>query len=101
MRHGTNPIYFLCVGVTIALVVVGWIYTTRNSIVNNASTAKKEFSHSLQSAKKEFVETKQIDQTVRAITTFLEEKEAASDSVIESLKQKIEENEYVQKTTTE
>lgn len=100
MKRGTNPLYVLCVVLTIAFVVFGWIWTTRKSIAENASLAKKEFANSLESTKIEFIETKQtqqIEKATGAITNFLEEKEAASDSVIESLKKKI----YAKETTTE
>lgn len=104
MKRGTKPLYVLCVVLTIVFVVLGWIWTTRKSITENASLAKKEFSSSLESAKIEFVETKQtkqIEKAAGAITNFLEEKEEASNSVIESLKKKIEANEYAKETTTE
>jgi len=99
--------YFLCVGVAIALVIFGWMYTTRQSLVDQGTLAKKDLTESVISAKEEFEETKQIKEdakikleqtkkTANSVSIFLEEKEVISKSLIDLLKQRIEEKDYVQ-----
>jgi hypothetical protein len=107
MKRDRRLAYFLCVGVAIALVIIGWMFTTRQSLVDQGTLAKKDLTESVISAKEEFEETKQIredakiklEQTKNAassISSFIEEKETISKSLIELLKQRIEEKDYVQ-----
>ncbi|MBI4713782.1 hypothetical protein HY771_01170 [Candidatus Uhrbacteria bacterium] len=110
MKSNRPAAYILCVGVTIALVVFGWFWTTRVTFVKNVSSAKKEFSGSILSAKEEIAETKKLKQNAEdkwqkaetaadAITNFVEKKETVSKSLIENLKQRIEVENYEQEGT--
>ena len=105
MKRNMRFAYFLCVGATVAIVIFGWMFTTRQSLVDKGSVAKKDLTDSVLSAKEEIGETKQIkedakiklEQTKKAassISSFIEEKEAASKSLIDLLKQRIEEKDY-------
>jgi len=105
MKRQAKFTYSLCVGIAIALVILGWMYTTRQSLVDQGALAKKDLTESVISAKEEFKETRQIkedakiklEQTKKAassISSFIEEKETVSKSLIELLKQRIEEKDY-------
>ena len=107
MKRNARLAYSICVCVAIALVVLGWMYTTRQSLVDQGKLAKEDLSESVISAKEEFKETKQIKEdakikleqtkkTANSVSIFLEEKEVISKSLIDLLKQRIEEKDYVQ-----
>jgi hypothetical protein len=92
--HGTRSIaYILCVGATIVVVIFGWIWTTKSTLVKNVSGVKKEFIELADTTKlnpEAHEKLEQVDATIESVTNFVEKKETVSKSLVENLKQRIE-----------
>lgn|SRR3989338_10238565 len=100
MKRVSRFAYVVCVMMTIVLVVVGWFFTGKHAVVANFIGAKEVLSESVKSVRGELSQSnhereqlkKDIEEKGTAILQDIETEKAISTSLINNLKERIEQD---------